>query len=665
MKLRAKILSGFAVAIGIFSLLLVILTVQLNGVVDGFNNSGTLNNNAIAVGRLSGDFAALRVTVRQLIQGPPLSESGHQQIMTEISVLQDNVAAMEGRMVSGTGRELLQSIGKKMGDYIALIQDVSHIRKTRDDLVFTQYPRSGQDVLQSLDTFQTKSRSAGQTQIDAQLERIRSAFNDIRYQMTRFINYSDPDAQKAIEDSSRTIIGLLKTISSLAESSALKPDYDRLSKALSNYSILSQTLESTLVDMYDSYGRLTSLGPVVNEEVRSLVNYADKEGDKVSIESASFATFAQNLALILLAAGIALGAILAVFIGRSISRPVVDMTGVMSVLASGNTNVDIPGHDRRDEIGDMAQAVQVFRDNAVANKKMEAQQKKEQEAQIRRAQTVDTLIKGFDSVISSTLQQSSATFATMEGAANQVASMSSSTSEQCATVAAATEQASGNVEAVASASEELSASIREIAQQVDQANTISKTAAEEAERTNGIVINLAEFSNRIGDVVNLITDIASQTNLLALNATIEAARAGEAGKGFAVVANEVKSLANQTAKATEEIATQIAQVQQATQTAVTAIGGIVTRIGEVGDINAAIASAIEEQSAATGEISSNVQQASSGTRQVSEEITNVLNAARKTGGAAQDVMGAVEDVTRQAETIRQEVSKFLTSVRAA
>ena len=373
-------------------------------------------------------------------------------------------------------------------------------------------------------------------------------------------------------------------------------------------------------------------------------------------------TLFQTISLVILCVIVVVIVLGLMMVRRTVIRPLKAIATVMSNLSSGHLDVEIPYRDRRDEIGDMAGAVQVFKDNAIANRRLEEAQKAGQEAQIQRANTLDALLKKFGGMIAKTLDQAGEACRIMRDSAHDVAEMSATTSEQCATVATATEQASGNVGAVASAAEELSASIREIAIQVEQANVTSRTAAAEAERTNTIEVNLAEYSSRIGDVVNLITDIASQTNLLALNATIEAARAGEAGKGFAVVANEVKSLANQTARATEDIASQILQVQQATQSAVVAISGIVTRIGDVEQISSAIAAAVEQQSSATGEISENIQQASCGAQQVASEITGVLDAARKTGGAADLVINAASDVTRHADVIHNNVGAFLKEI---
>ncbi len=282
-----------------------------------------------------------------------------------------------------------------------------------------------------------------------------------------------------------------------------------------------------------------------------------------------------------------------------------------------------------------------------------------------RQRDTEAAIRAFEDTVAPALEAVMTTAGDMQKTARGLTATAEQSSQQAAAVAAASEQASTNVQTVASASEELSSSIAEIGRQVAESARITGQAVQETQRTNEEIRTLAEAAQRIGDVVKLITDIAGQTNLLALNATIEAARAGEAGKGFAVVASEVKGLANQTAKATEEIASKIAEMQTVTGRSVEAVQAIGTTIGRINEIATTIASAVEEQAAATKEISRNVQQAAAGTSEVSSKIVQVNEAARKTGGAADDVLDASDRVSTETEKVRAEVKAFLGRVAAA
>ncbi len=350
---------------------------------------------------------------------------------------------------------------------------------------------------------------------------------------------------------------------------------------------------------------------------------------------------------------------------RNIVRPLNGMTSVMSALATGDTGVEVPARDRQDEIGGMAQSVQVFKEAAIRERELTAAREREQAAVAARASTVDRLCQAFDTKVGSVLEIVRTAVTGVQSTAGTMSSTAAETSRQSAAVAEASDQASTNVQTVAGAAEELSASVAEISRRVEQSAQIAGKAVAEAEHTNARVKGLAEAAQKIGEVVKLINDIAEQTNLLALNATIEAARAGEAGKGFAVVANEVKSLANQTAKATEEIGAQIGAMQGATGEAVSAIGSIGATIGEINEIASAIAAAIAEQGAATQEIARNVQDAASGTAQVSGNIGSVTQAAAETGHAAEELLDAAQSLAVETERLRGEVTSFLTDVRAA
>jgi methyl-accepting chemotaxis protein len=389
---------------------------------------------------------------------------------------------------------------------------------------------------------------------------------------------------------------------------------------------------------------------------------------QADIEKATIATTTNGNTLVvaLAFAALAIGAALAWLIGRGISRPVMQMCGVMRALADGNKTVEIPGVGRKDEIGQMAATVQVFRDNMVEaerlreeNERNKAQAEVERKAGMR--QLADTFEAGIKGVVNSVASQATE----MQSAAQSMTQTAEQATHQATAVAAAVEQASANVQTVATSAEELSASVLEIGRQVEQSSKIANQAVTEADRTNVTVEGLSHAAQRIGEVVQLIETIAGQTNLLALNATIEAARAGDAGKGFAVVASEVKSLASQTAKATEEIRAQISEIQGSTGQTVEAIRSIGATIRQMSEIATTIASAVEEQGAATREIASNVQQAAKGTGDIATNIGGVSQAANDTGAAASQVLSAASELSRQSETLRRDVDQFLSTVRTA
>jgi methyl-accepting chemotaxis protein len=348
-----------------------------------------------------------------------------------------------------------------------------------------------------------------------------------------------------------------------------------------------------------------------------------------------------------------------------VSRPLSGMAQLMRRLAAGELEIEVIGGQRRDEVGVLARALTVFKENAVSARKLGEEQRAEQAQRDARARAVEEHIESFKGPVQSALDMLAAAATRMRSTSASMSAAAESGGQQSASVLAASEQAAANVQSVASACEELSASISEISTQVSHAAQITGKAVHQTEETDSKVRKLAEAAERIGEVVNLISDIASQTNLLALNATIEAARAGEAGKGFAVVASEVKALATQTANATEEITSQISAIRDATGTVVQGIGAIGGTINQVNEISSSIASAVEQQSAVTRDISRNTQEAATNTTEVTRNVAGLNEMAGETRSAATQELASADDLGRHADTLRREIGAFLGKIRAA
>ena len=576
--------------------------------------------------------------------------------------------AIDRSMKGTTNPAALEQLARLAREFQAFSKIFAEILKFKRDSALVaqnQLARGGNMLRYKLDDLPSNADDSELQAIQFGAKKVAEQFQAVTALAGTFVINSDPAVAasalarlKFVENSLNAIPSKdEKIVEGLKEAAALLDEYRQaLTKLIEN----SKEIDELVAEMADSAAAIRKGAGAMK---------ADLLSDQQRLESESDATVSdtERLIVMLAAGGFLIGAVLALILGKSISRPMIGMCRAMRELAGGNFDVVLPGVGRKDELGEMAGAVEEFKMQAIAKAERDAAEQAAQNkasSAARRGELI-RFADEFEQAVGAIVSNVSASAVQLEQAAGTLTRTAETTQTLSSQVAGASEEASSNMESVATATEELSTSVDEIGRRVRESNRIAEAAVLQAQQTDGRIGKLSRAAQEIGDVVKLITAIAEQTNLLALNATIEAARAGDAGRGFAVVASEVKSLASQTAKATDEISSHILGMQGATQESVAAIKEIGVTIAQISSIASSIAGAVEQQSAATQEIARNVQSVAQGTHEATANVMQVNRGATETGSASEEVLNSAKTLSAESTRLRQELDRFMANIRAA
>ncbi|HWA44758.1 MAG TPA: methyl-accepting chemotaxis protein [Hypericibacter adhaerens] len=665
LKIGTRLALGISVILVLLSAVGAISFVSLGSANGKFQEYQSAAHQTVAACAIETDLLRTNIAVTNFI-----GDDNDADLTAAREASDETLKAIEGSIAlfndTDAERQNIGSIESAMKDYMQGFEQIVTLSKQSDGLL-DRLNDAEAKVDSDLTAIMNAAASSGEA--DA-TDKAGEAINHLlvaRLDVAKYLGSNDPALAKSAKAELQAVVGQAQELRALIHDVKLQSDADEVAGGIKAFAdafdaeqadiearneIVSDKLQKIAPDMRKKLDETITENQTVEEEL----------GPQTTEEMKDTRWTAVTLSIVAVVAGL----LIAFFTARSITRPVVGMTKAMESLAGGNKTIEIPGRERADEVGQMAKTVQVFKESMIRADQLAAEQEElKRKAEADKKAMLNQMADSFEASVKGVVEAVSSAATELQSSAQSMSATAEQTNRQSTAVAAASEEASTNVQTVASASEELTASIREISQQMTNSSQIAREAVDNVERTNQTVKGLAEAAERIGQVVGLINEIASQTNLLALNATIEAARAGEAGKGFAVVASEVKSLATQTAKATEEIGGQIAAIQTATGQSVAAMNGIAEVMQRINAVTATVASAVEEQGAATQEISRNVQQASVGTTEVSSNIAGVTLAAGETGKAAGQVLTAAAELGKQSVRLQREVDEFIGTIRAA
>ncbi len=622
-KIGTKVAIGFGCVLALMTAVSGTSYVSLGRIVANFEEFARLSAVESSARDIDREFLALRRFVREYALTGKESEvaSVEKGFVVVRSAMDQAAKTIKDPERAAKLKEIREQVERYAKDFDTLLKKRREQSKTINETL----DPSGLKLRTDFGGLQAAAARSGNSKMadlaGQGLQRLMAA----RLNVNKLLGRHDESVAKDVEREFADLASIVMGLDAASQGSDARKAFEDIKLLIDTYhqAFVSAARDEKEIDALVNT-EMRGLGDDMSVDAEAIKASAIKDGDAIETDTKNVIASAERFVLLLAIAGLLLGVAVAWLMARGISRPVNGMTAAMTALAGGDHAVEIPARDNVDEIGSMAKAVQVFKDNMIEAERLRAEQEQQkQRTEAERHRMMLSLADDFERAVGGIVQTVSSSSTELEAAARTLTKTADTTQQLSTTVAAASEEASTNVQSVASATEELTASVGEIGRQVQESSRISHEAVDQAHKTDDRINKLSQAASRIGDVTQLITSIAEQTNLLALNATIEAARAGVAGRGFAVVAQEVKQLAAQTAKATSEISGQIAEMQAATQESVVAIKEIGGTIGRISEITTTIASAVEEQGAATQEITRNVQQAAAGTTQVASNITDV------------------------------------------
>lgn len=664
--IKTKIFGGFAIVLAI------LVTVTAIGVVNFMRANTDVDllsdsvEEAVVAAHVEAEFLKLRSAAREYAS----NNAGDSHLAADVKNLAGKVRKeidhAKDVVKTPEHRKMVEELSHAFDVYMKDFVEAERLQEEVKHLIKDELRPAGETMIHDLDLLMARAVEEGNFDAVVKIASAREHALLVELYSTMLLGVKDEAAAPKVESEFKKMEETMAAVKTTLHTDEGRRLFAEALDKFHDYQAVTKRIHDDEVNLRAIIdGEMVEMTNIITKDAEALVDEAGEARVILTEETHQIIETAEIEMVVVGVLGIVIGAVAAISIGNATANPIVQITEVMTKLASGAMDTQVPSKQRKDEIGKMAKALDTFKEGMIEANRLNELQLLEAKAKETQRQRMEEVSKKFESDVTGVVNTVSASTEQVHGSSQGMATIADDTARRSSAVAAASEQAAANVQTVASAAEELTASIHEIASQVGRGTTIADTAVAKVEGANEQVKGLAEAAEHIGEVLALITDIADQTNLLALNATIEAARAGDAGKGFAVVATEVKNLAAQTAKATEEITTQVNDIQQATGDAVHAILDIGDTINELREIATTVAAAVEEQGAATSEIARNVEEASHGTTEVTRNIRAVSEGANDTGASANEVITVIDDLASQNRVLTEQVRWFLSEIKAA